>query len=130
MPPRSPCARKNGRMPIGILRTASRWSFASKKWARLSLHSSSSYNDTMADTKALEKLIERAAALPDEAQAEFVDAVAEAMELIETKHSGVHRLSEDERYGIERGLREMRQRRFANDEAVAAVFRRARDVGA
>jgi hypothetical protein len=84
----------------------------------------------MTDTKALEKLIERAAALPDEAQAEFVDVLAEVIERIETKHNGVYRLSEDERNGIERGLREMRQQRFASDEAVAATFKRARDSGA
>jgi hypothetical protein len=77
-------------------------------------------------TKALEALVERAASLPDEAQAEFVDAVAEAMEAIETKHAGVYRLSEDERKGIERGLQEMREGRFASDDAVAAVFQRAR----
>jgi len=84
----------------------------------------------MTVTKALEHLIERAAALPEEAQAEFVDAVAEAMQQIETKHGGVYRLSEDERNGIERGLREMREQRFAGEKAVAAVFRRARNAGA
>jgi hypothetical protein len=84
----------------------------------------------MTKTKALENLLERAAALPEEAQAEFVDAVAEAMEQIETKHVGVYRLSDDERNGIELGLRQMRERRFASDEAIAAVFRRARNAGA
>jgi hypothetical protein len=84
----------------------------------------------MTKTKALENLIERAAALSDDAQAEFVDAVADAMEQIETKHAGVYRLSEDERSGIERGLREMREKRFGSDDAVAAVFRRARNAGA
>ena len=68
----------------------------------------------MTNAKALESLIERAAALPAEAQAEFVDAVADAMERIESKHGRVYRLSDDERNGIERGLREMRERRFAS----------------
>jgi hypothetical protein len=85
---------------------------------------------TMTNAKALESLIERAAALPEEAQAEFVDAVADAIEQIETKHGRVYRLSDDERTGIERGLREMRERRFASDDAVAAVFLRARNAGA
>jgi hypothetical protein len=62
----------------------------------------------MTKTKALENLIERAAALSDDARAEFVDAVADAMEQIETKHAGVYGLSEDER----------------------SVFRRARNAGA
>ena len=84
----------------------------------------------MTNAKALESLIERAAALPEEAQAEFVDAVADAMEQIETKHGRVYRLSDDERNGIERGLREMREGRFASDDAVSAVFLRARNAGA
>jgi len=84
----------------------------------------------MSKTKTLEQLIERAAALSDEAQAEFVDAVADAMDHITSKHDGVYRLSDDERRGIERGLRDMREGRFASDEQVAAVFRRARTAGA
>jgi hypothetical protein len=84
----------------------------------------------MVNTKALENLIGRAAALPEEAQAEFVDAVADAMEQIEMKHGSVYRLSEDERNGIERGLKELRERRLASDDAVAAVFRRPRSAGA
>ena len=80
--------------------------------------------------KALERLIERAAALPDEAQAEFVDAVADAMEHISSKHDGVYRLTDDERRGIERGLRDLREGRLASDEQVAAVFARARGAGA
>jgi hypothetical protein len=84
----------------------------------------------MSRSKALEQLIERAAALPEEAQAEFVDAIADAMERIEAKHRGVYRLSDDERRGIERGLRDMREGRFASDEHVAGAFRRARTAGA
>jgi len=84
----------------------------------------------MSKTKALEQLIERVAALSDEAQAEFVDAVVDAMEHISSKHDGVYRFSDDERRGIERGLRDLREGRFASDEQVAAVFRRARTAGA
>ena len=68
--------------------------------------------------------------MPQEAQAEFVDVLADAVDYLETKHAGLYRLSEDERQGIERGLREMREQRFATDDAVAAVFRRARSAGA
>jgi hypothetical protein len=37
-----------------------------------------------------------------------------------------HRLSEDERKGIERGLTAMREGRFAGDEPVAAILKKAR----
>jgi hypothetical protein len=84
----------------------------------------------MTSAKTLESLIERAAALPEEARAEFVDAVADAMEQIEAKHDTLYRLSVEERAGIERGLSELREQRFASDEAVAEVFRRARNRGA
>jgi hypothetical protein len=84
----------------------------------------------MSKTKALEQLIERAAALPEEAQAEFVDAMADAMEDIESKRDGVYRVSDDERRAIERGLRDMREGHFASDEQVATLFRRARTAGA
>jgi predicted transcriptional regulator len=80
----------------------------------------------MTTTKSLEALIERAASLPAEAQEELADAMAEAIDAIEAKHGGVCKLSEDERKGIERGLKAMREGRFATDEEVAAVFRRVR----
>jgi hypothetical protein len=79
--------------------------------------------------KALESLMDRAAALPDEAQAEFVDAVADAIEHISSKHDGVYRLTDDERRGVERGLRDLREGRLASDEQVAAIFARARGAG-
>jgi predicted transcriptional regulator len=84
----------------------------------------------MRDTKSLERLIARASALPEDAQAEFVDAMSDAIEHIESKHGIVYRLSDEERRGIERGLRDMREGRFASEEAVAEVFRRARTAGA
>jgi hypothetical protein len=46
------------------------------------------------------------------------------------KHRGLYRLSDEERAGIERGLRVLRERRFACDERMAEVFRRARNPGA
>ncbi len=51
------------------------------------------------------------------------------MEQIEPKRERPYRLSMAEREGIERGLRELRERHLASDEAVAAVFRRARNPG-
>jgi hypothetical protein len=49
------------------------------------------------------------------------------MKQIEAKDESPYRLNMAEREGIERGLRELRERRFASDEAVAEVFRRARN---
>jgi hypothetical protein len=46
---------------------------------------------------------------------------------MEAEDESPYRLSVAEREGIERGLRELRERRFASDEAVAEVFRRARN---
>ena len=37
-----------------------------------------------------------------------------------------HPLSEDERKGIERGLTAMREGRFARDEKIAAILKKAR----
>jgi hypothetical protein len=48
------------------------------------------------------------------------------MEEIDAKRSRLWRLSAEEREGIERGLRELCERHFASDDAVAEVFRRAR----
>ena len=45
---------------------------------------------------------------------------------IEDKHFGVYRLSDDERKAVRRGLAEMRERKLASDDAVAAVFSRCR----
>jgi hypothetical protein len=87
------------------------------------------YIAPMTATKSFEALLERAASLPEEAQEEFVDAVAQAIDTIEARHVGVYRLNEDERRGIDRGLQGMRDGRFATDEQVAAVFRKARQSG-
>ena len=80
----------------------------------------------MPKIKPLEALIQRAAALPEEAQDELADAMSEAMQELEAKQAARYRLSEGERAGIERGLEAMRDGRFARDERMAAIFRRAR----
>jgi len=72
--------------------------------------------------KMVETLLERIADWPEEAQAELVQSIVD----IETKHLGVYKLDPDERAAIERGLKEMRQGKFASDEQVAAVFNRYR----
>ena len=77
-------------------------------------------------TKTLEALLIRAAALPEEAQQELADVMAEAMDEIETRQADVYRLTEDERKGVERGLQAMREGKFVSDERLAAIFRKAR----
>ena len=72
--------------------------------------------------EALEMLLERVAAWPDQAQAEFV----RSLEDIETRHLGPYRLSDNERKAVQRGLQEMRERKLADDAAVVAVFDRYR----
>lgn len=74
----------------------------------------------------MEAVVERAAALPEEAQVEVASVMAEIIDEIETRAAGPRRLSDDERAGIERGLEAMRQGRFATDEQVAAILRKAR----
>ncbi|MGJ5204307.1 hypothetical protein [Bradyrhizobium sp. HKCCYLR20261] len=72
--------------------------------------------------EALEVLLERVATWPEQAQAEFVRSLEE----IEARHIGPYRLSDEERKAVQRGLREMRERKLADDAAVAAVFNRYR----
>ena len=72
--------------------------------------------------KTLETLMDRAAHWPEDAQAELV----ESMIAIEERHSGVYRLSDEERAAVRRGLAEFRAGEVATDEEVAAVFARHR----
>jgi hypothetical protein len=75
------------------------------------------------DTKELKSLLERAETWPEQAQAELVQVGREIEAEI---GQGVYRLSESERNGIERGLAAMREGKFASDEQVAAILRKAR----
>ena len=50
----------------------------------------------------------------------------EAAREIEARRAGVYRLSDDERAAIERGLDDMHEGRFASEEAIAAIYRKAR----
>ena len=54
------------------------------------------------------------------------EELAEIARAIEARRTGVYRLSEAERQGIERGLKAMREGRFASDERVAGIFEKAR----
>jgi predicted transcriptional regulator len=80
----------------------------------------------MPKTKPLEVLVKRAALLPEAAQQELAEIMAEAMDEIEAGHGSLYRLDKNEREGIERGLDAMRRGRFASDDEMAAIFRKAR----
>ena len=68
------------------------------------------------------EILRRIDTWPAEDQEELVEAAME----IEARRVGVYRLSDDERSAIERGLADMREGRFATDEAIAAIFSKAR----
>jgi predicted transcriptional regulator len=70
--------------------------------------------------KRLESLMERISALPEDAQDELLDHVA----IIEARQSGVYRLSDDERAGVQRGLEAAKRGEFVSDEDMAAFFKR------
>ena len=70
--------------------------------------------------QALEILLERVSAWPEEAQEELLRSVTD----IENRHIGIYRLSDDERSAVRRGLKDMREGKLASDDAVAAVFSR------
>jgi hypothetical protein len=72
--------------------------------------------------EAIRNLLEQVTSWPEEDQEELAAYARE----IEARRTGVYRLSDDEREGIERGLKAMRESKFATDEQVAAIFRKAR----
>lgn len=72
--------------------------------------------------KLTETIFDRIVDWPKEAQVELMQSIAE----IQKRHVGAYQLSDDERAAVLRGLEEMRQRKFASDEQVEAVFSRYR----
>jgi hypothetical protein len=73
-------------------------------------------------TIAAKKLLEQITSWPTEDQEELVQYARQ----IEARRTGVYRLSDSEKAGIERGLAAMRARDFASDGEVAAVLQSAR----
>jgi hypothetical protein len=70
----------------------------------------------------VKEIVDRVLSWPEEDQEEFAQVARE----IEARRTGVYRLTDDEREAIERGLADMRQREFASDDDIAAIFRKAR----
>jgi predicted transcriptional regulator len=77
-------------------------------------------------TASTQKLLEEVQTWPLEDQEELAEYARE----IRGRRTGVYRLSEDERSGIERGLADMHAGRFATDEQIAAIFQKARSTRA
>lgn len=72
--------------------------------------------------KLTKELLNEVETWPPEDQEELAECARE----IRARRTGVYHLSEEERAGIERGLADMRARRFATDEQIAMIFQRAR----
>jgi hypothetical protein len=70
--------------------------------------------------QAAKILLEQVASWPEEDQEELAEYARD----IEARRTGVYRLNEDERTGVERGLEAMRDGKFASDEQIAAIFRK------
>ena len=68
----------------------------------------------------IEAIFERVRAWPTDRQEE----AASLLLALEEEPGGVYVLSDDEREGVERGLDDVRQGRFASDEEMAALFAR------
>jgi hypothetical protein len=73
-------------------------------------------------TEHTKEILRRVDSWPAEDQDELAEAALE----IEARRSGVYRLNDEERAAIERGLADMREGNFASEEAIAAIFRKAR----
>jgi hypothetical protein len=69
-------------------------------------------------TKKLQEVLKQAETWPEAAQEELADAALE----IAANLQGDYHATADELAGIDRGLDDARQRRFATDEEVRAAF--------
>jgi predicted transcriptional regulator len=54
------------------------------------------------------------------------DELAEYAREIEARRTGVYKMTDDERVAVKEGLAEARAGKFATDEQIAAIFRKAR----
>jgi hypothetical protein len=76
----------------------------------------------IAMSPAIKNLLEQVASWPKEDQEELANYARE----IEARRTDLYRLSDAEREGVERGLKAMREGRFASDERMAEIFEKAR----
>ena len=64
------------------------------------------------------ELLEQVESWPTEYQEELADFIRE----IESRRTGIYRLSEDERVAIREGMEDARQGKFATDEEIEAFY--------
>jgi hypothetical protein len=76
----------------------------------------------MTTREKVERLIEQAVELPDEAQAELVESLIE----MRSAHLGIYHVDEDEREALARSAEDVRLGRFASDTEVEQTFTRYR----
>jgi predicted transcriptional regulator len=72
--------------------------------------------------KIPESILDRIADWPEAAQDELMQAIVD----IEAKHTGVYRLSDDERAVVREGLVQAARGEFVPDDVVAAYFNKYR----
>jgi hypothetical protein len=71
----------------------------------------------------LKDMLERAESWPPEVQEEALAT----LQAIEAEFTEPYELTEDDRRAIDKGLEDMRQRRFVSDEEVSKLFARYRN---
>jgi predicted transcriptional regulator len=70
------------------------------------------------------KILDRVASWPQEDQDELAEVAAD----IEARRTGVYGLTGDERRAVEEGLSDARAGRFATDQEIDAIFKKARSA--
>lgn len=73
-------------------------------------------------TPITKDILRRIESWPAEDQHELVEIAYE----IEARRAGVYKLSDDERATVERGLAEMQAGKFADEQQIADIYRKAR----
>jgi hypothetical protein len=76
----------------------------------------------MTTREKIERLIEQAVELPDEAQAELVESLVE----MRSEHLGIYHVDQDEREALACSAEDIRLGRFASDAEVEQTFARYR----
>jgi hypothetical protein len=69
-------------------------------------------------------VLDRVRSWPEEDQEKLIEVAHE----IEAQRKGLYHVSDAEREGIERGLKAVREDRFASEERIADIFRKARST--
>jgi hypothetical protein len=76
----------------------------------------------MTTQQKVQSLIQQVAALPEKAQAEFMDSLIE----MHAEQLGIYHLDDDEREALARSAEDVRLGRFASDAEVEQTFARYR----